>query len=67
MPKDLETVCAEAFARLDVLDRAMYDRGFVTRKPNKPSVPEAIGADKSKKPKGPTPMTVNSPKSPSYL
>jgi hypothetical protein len=67
MPKDLETVCAEAFARLDALDLAMYHRGFVTRQNTRPKIAEAIGADKSKKPKGPTPMTVNSPKSPSYL
>jgi hypothetical protein len=67
MPKDLETVCAEAFARLDALDFAMYTRGFVTRKPNKPSVPEALGADKTKRPKGPTALSVTNPKSPSYL
>jgi hypothetical protein len=67
MPKDLETVCADGFAILDRLDAIMYSYGWVTRKPNKPNVPEAIGADKTKRPKGPTPLSVTNPKSPSYL
>jgi hypothetical protein len=67
MPKDLETVCAEAFARLDALDLAMYHRGFVTRQNTRPKIAEALGSDKSKKPKGPTPLSVVNPKSPSYL
>jgi hypothetical protein len=67
MPKDLETICAHGFAILDRLDLAMYHRGFVTRKDTRPHVAEAMGADKSKKPKGPTPLSVLNPKSPSYL
>jgi hypothetical protein len=67
MQKELDTICAEAFARLDALDLAMYHRGFVTRQNTRPKIAEAIGADKTKRPKGPTALSVSNPKSPSYL
>jgi hypothetical protein len=67
MPKDLETVCAEGFAILDRLDAVMYSYGWVTKQNTRPKITEAQGADKSKQPKGPTPLSVDRPKSPSYL
>jgi hypothetical protein len=59
----LDAICREGFKRLDALDEAMYERGFVTCKATWYKTKQAMGDDapKPKKPNGPSPMTVNKP------
>jgi hypothetical protein len=64
----LDAICREAFQRLDALDFALYQRGFVTCKGSwhRPSVPPSFGGEAKAKPKGPTPLTVDKPNSPVF-
>lgn len=65
----LDTICKEAFARLDAIDLALYHRGFVTCKGSwhKPSIPQSFGGDTAKKPKGPSPLNIDKPTGPNIL
>lgn len=59
----LDAICREAFGRLDAIDEAMYERGFVTCKARwyRPQQPMGEASPKPQRPKGPTPLGVFKP------